>query len=115
MSFRVLVECEDVPFPARQAFGTANKPEDADENLWREVAARVALDACGYTNFSKADKGEYREHLKAMGEAHQWFLYDLDDVEEVFGLAGVEHEPVVAAVRELIDTKDLFHEPTDAS
>jgi hypothetical protein len=58
------------------------------ENLWREVAARLTLDACGYTNFSKADKGEYREHLKAMGEAHQWFRYDLDDVEEVFGLAG---------------------------
>lgn len=113
MSFRVLVECEDVPFKARQAFGTASRPESREELLWREVAARITLDACGYTNFSKADKGEYREHLKAMGEAHQWFRYDHDDVVAVFDLAGVRYEPVIEAILEHIDTKDLFNDPTD--
>lgn len=111
MSFRVLVECEDVPFKAREAFGTAPRPRTSEETLWREVAARMTLDACGYTNFSKADKGEYREHLKTMAEAHLWFRYDTADVALTFDLANVPHEPVVESIFELINVEDMFHEP----
>lgn len=110
MSYRVLVECKDVPESARRAFGIAARPNSAEESLWRDVAARMVLDACGYTNFSKADKGDYREHLKVMGEAHNWFRNDASEVEEVFDMANVDHEPVMRAILTLIQSGDLFHE-----
>jgi hypothetical protein len=104
------VECAAVPFEARRAFGVSGYDKEPMRMLWRDVAARMTLDACGYTNFSKADAGEYREHLKAIGEAHNWFRFDSDDVEEVFDLAGIDHRPVVTAILGFINTKDVFNE-----
>ena len=83
-----------VPFEARRPFGVSGHNDDPMRLLWRDVASRMVLDACGVTSMSKLDKSEYREHLIAMGEAQAWFRNDYDSVALVLELAEVDMEPV---------------------
>jgi len=41
-----------VPVPIKKAFRVAPPPVSGEERLWRERAARMTLDALGYTNLT---------------------------------------------------------------
>lgn len=107
----LVVTDDDVPVPTWVApvaipFYKAERPVSKEQALWRGVAARMVLDALGFTN--TLGKGR-NEHIKTIADAQQWFRYDDADVEEVFYLAGVPKEPVLAALFSLLDTKDAFN------
>lgn len=91
----------------REAFFKAAPMEKAEERLWREVAARAVLDACGFVESAE-------ERDEAMAEARAWFsATDTDRIrsireeaqarEETFLLAGVDHDTVVKAILIHID------------
>jgi len=75
-------------------------PAVMDEvDLWRDVAARLILDALGSTGFPEMEKKNgvrviNEEHVRTVEEAVDWFLYEIEDVETVFGLAGVDYKPI---------------------
>lgn len=107
MSYKVLVECKVIPFEVRKAFGVSGIDKTPERLLWRDVAARLTLDAYGITGMSRKDKSEYRELLLAIGEAQSWFRNDFDEVKLVFALANVEMEPVRSAVMSFLNQKDI--------
>lgn len=77
-----------LPFEIRRAFMQAPECSSDEQSLWREVLARVILDALGYTG-----QGTEREHAQVIKEARDWFVNSQDMV-TVFDLAGVEHSRV---------------------
>lgn len=109
MSYKVLVECKIIPFEVRKAFGVSGIDKTPERLLWRDVAARLTLDAYGITGMSRKDKSEYRELLLAIGEAQAWFRNDYDEVKLVFALANVEMESVRSAVLAFLNQREDHH------
>ncbi len=105
MSTRRLLELIfQLPMPVGKAFRSARKPISSREALWRARAARLTLDALGYTSLTaKPDL-----HNSAVRYARAWFrgLFDnpqvawveIDNVMATFDLGGVLFEPVQKAV-----------------
>ena len=83
--------------------------------MWREVAARMTLDALGITPevitiFEGMEKANYKRFEKTVMEARNWFARKQRDSELVFELAGVDAAPikrVVAALPPLRAPKNL--------
>ncbi len=77
----------------------ANPPATPEERLWRERAARMTLDALGYTNLTVKPY----EHNEAVGYARRWFrqmytdhtdINESDDAQATFDSAGVVFDTV---------------------
>lgn len=104
------VKCQPhkcIPREVREAFFKAAPQEEPELKLWREVAARAVLDACGFVESAE-------ERAEAMAEARAWFSATRTDRkqavrdeaearEETFLLAGVDHDTVVKAILIHID------------
>ena len=69
MSTRRLSNIDSIPHSVTRAFRNASEPKTSQEVLWREVAARMTLDALGYTGLT----GERDKHDNAVREARRWF------------------------------------------
>ena len=81
-----------IPRAVREIFHKAETPETADENFWREIAARAVLDACGFVESAE-------ERDEAVKEGRKWFLDKNDaDREEVFALAGLDASGITMAI-----------------
>lgn len=110
----------NLPFEVRQVFATAKEPEGLERNtivLWREVVARLIMDALGYTGQTEPDK-----HNIILLEAQKWFRYSREDMQEVFDLAELpleitrdsviqnfaltKHSPKITRVLRKKDTKN---------
>jgi len=100
MSTRRILTIARVPIPIKRAFWQAKNPVSGQERLWRERAARMTLDALGYTNLTtKPD-----HHNSAVRYARAWFRgcfdnpsvdwIEVDNVLSTFDLAGILFEPV---------------------
>lgn len=91
--------------PVALHFWKAEPPMTREVNLWREVAARLTLDALGFTSVANKSK---QERVKAMAEAQAMFRYEPGDIGLIFMAGGVAFDPVYEAVLKIIDNKDLF-------
>lgn len=69
MSTRRLVVIEDIPPCIQKVFNSAPRSTTPEERLWRERAARMTLDALGYTNLTTKKK----RHNEAVRYARRWF------------------------------------------
>lgn len=69
MSTRRLVVIVTVPSCIKKVFNSAPEPATPEEKLWRERAARMTLDALGYTNLTMKRK----RHNEAVRYARRWF------------------------------------------
>jgi hypothetical protein len=58
-----------IPAPIKKTFRNAATPQTPEECLWRERAARMTLDALGYTNLTVKP----HEHNAAVRYARRWF------------------------------------------
>lgn len=79
-----------MPYEIRKGFANAAEPDEVNKGqvlMWREVAARLTMDALGNTGQSEPDR-----HLHIMNEAQKWFSQDLEDVSLVFEYAQVPLE-----------------------
>ena len=85
MSVRRLSNIDAIPHEIRRAFRNSFEPREWEETLWREVAARMTLDALGYTGLT----GEPEKHDAAVREARRWFkgIPELDSPVIVFDYA----------------------------
>lgn len=96
MSTRRLAQITTVPMPIKKAFRDASPTVSCEERLWRERAARMTLDALGYTNLTVKP----HEHNTTVRYARRWFRFGLldDSAEATFDAAEVRVAPVRAAV-----------------
>lgn len=69
MSVRRLLGIKKIPHGIIKPFRNAEEPNSPEEVLWREVAARMILDAMGYTGMT----GEPDKHDEVVKEARRWF------------------------------------------
>jgi len=88
-----------VPTSIKKTFRLADDPKSPEEKLWRERAARMTLDALGYTNLTVKPY----EHNETVGYARRWFkqMYadhpdfgESDDAQATFDSAGVVFDTV---------------------
>lgn len=94
---------EEVRRPFVRSVGYALSTE---QMLWREVAARMTLDACGVTPETinvtdEMDKYRYARYRRAVLSARSWFMSSRTDSDMVFEMAGVDIFPVRMAVSRL--------------
>lgn len=76
MSTRRLSMIPGIPDKITKAFfRNADKPKSAEEDLWRQRAARMVLDALGYTNLTVKP----REHNSTVRHARRFFRGMYDD------------------------------------
>ena len=94
---------EDIKRPFLRAVGRAKSTE---QMLWREVAARMVLDAFGLTPetttiYDGMDRFRYARYRRAVLAARAWFRDSGEDVEQVFDMAGVELAPILGEISRL--------------
>lgn len=107
MSVNTLTETGIIPREIKKAFITAPPAVSPEEMLWRNVAARMCLDAYG-TTLVKTDF----EHGQVIRQARRWFRSQYAD--DVFSMAGIDFARVLKQVQ--IDLKgddddDYFRRP----
>ena len=81
MSTRRLAVIVSVPPYVKKVFNSAPEPATPEERLWRERAARMTLDAMGYTNLTM----KKTRHNETVRYARRWLrgmLMDHPDVKE---------------------------------
>lgn len=100
MSTRRLAIIVAVPPIIKRIFNRAAEPICNEERLWRERAARMTLDALGYTNLTVKPK----LHNEAVRYARLWFrqmfdhppdLKKVDNVIATFDFAGINDFPLI--------------------
>ncbi len=107
MSSNTLTESDVVPNEIKKAFITAPIPVSPEETLWRNVAARLCLDAYG-TTLVKTDF----EHGQVIRQARRWFRSQ--HAEDVFSMAGIDFARVMVRVSTDLkgdDDDDFFRRP----
>ena len=111
MSTRRLAMIKAVPMSVKNVFRTAEEASTPEERLWRERAARMTLDALGYTNLTVKPW----EHNEAVRYARRWFRGmfedgpDSDSATATFDSASVLFVTVRDAV--LAETPVILEEP----
>lgn len=116
LATETLVRHDRLPDEARRAFRrTIGHAKSMEQMMWREVAARLTLDAFGITPeavniFDGMDKSSYKEYARAVVEARVWFR-KRQDSELVFELAGVYDFEIVRnavmALPPLVEPKNM--------
>ena len=120
MSMRILRKHKKVPTVIKQAFHVVVKGKGRDgrvtvqdkheactspeQELWRDVIARLALDALGITGVSRKKP----EHKQAIEDARRWFWYCYDDMQLAFEFAGLDFEYIVTIIRENLNAKSAI-------
>lgn len=104
MSSQRIAYVPEIPSAVRRAFLCAEEPSCPEEALWRERAARMILDALGYTGLV----GKRKKHNDAVRYARRWLrgFYETNDVPEefrdsvtgTFESAGISLEAVVEPI-----------------
>lgn len=103
MSTRRLAAIAEIPDTIKRAFRNAEEPFTQEEQLWRERAARMTLDALGYTNLTIKPW----DHNEVVRYARRWFrqMYaysddpkKVDNAEATFDFAGIMFKSVRDAV-----------------
>jgi hypothetical protein len=103
-----------VPAEIKKVFRLSSEPVSPEERLWRERAARMTLDALGYTNLTVKPL----EHNETVRYARRWFRQlfvdhpdpkQADDAEGTFESGGIAFCRVKRAV--LGTDPILFEEP----
>lgn len=89
-----------VPSVVKYAFKFAPAILCEEQLLWRLVAARAVLDACGVTGFGPSQQ---KKHVAAIIDSQRWFHRYWDDATLVFEAAGVE----VDGIREVMSEFNL--------
>ena len=107
LATETLAKQSGVPATVRKAFvRTVGHATSGEQMLWREVAARMTLDALGITPevitvSDGMDMANYRRYAKVVMAARRWFgprLSSFENSEMVFSLAGVDSAPVRRAI-----------------
>ncbi|MDR5729856.1 MAG: hypothetical protein RB191_20785 [Terriglobia bacterium] len=104
LATETLAKQSGVPATVRMAFvRTVGHATSGEQMLWREVAARMTLDALGITPevitvSDRMDMANYRRYAKVVCDARVWFGRKQRDSELVFELAGVDMAPVRRAI-----------------
>jgi hypothetical protein len=99
-----------IPLPVKKAFNNAPSPATPEERLWRERAARMTLDALGYTNLTMKPK----RHNEAVRYARRWYrglfeeAAESDSPSATFDAAGLEGFP---EIRNAVLAADAFTFP----
>lgn len=80
--------------------------KSAEQVMWREVAARMVLDAFGVTPettsvYEGIDRYRYARYERTVNQARAWFERHATDVETVFDMAGVDLYPIKGALNKL--------------
>lgn len=100
MSTRRLAVIGNIPSLVKKIFNEAGEPISPVERLWRERAARMILDALGYTNLTVKPV----HHNETVRYARRWFkqVYayhddpkQVDDAEATFDAAGINGYPFI--------------------
>lgn len=91
------IESPIVPSVVKYTFRHAPQPTSEEQLLWRLVAARAVLDACGVTGYGPS---MLKRHIAAIIDSQRWFRQSWDDARLVFDQAGVEIEGVREAMSE---------------
>ncbi len=116
LATETLIKQAGIPEEAKAAFRrTVGYAKSVEQIMWREVAARMTLDALGITPevitiFEGMEKANYKRFEKTVTEARVWFARKQRDSELVFELAGVDAAPVkrvIAALPPLRAPKNL--------
>lgn len=115
MSTRRIAIISTVPQVIKEVFRRISSPRTPEEHLWRERAARMTLDALGYTNLTvKPD-----EHNETVRYARRWFkrLYvnhpdiaETDDPDGTFDCGGV---PFIQVRDTVLATEPILFEIPD--
>ena len=87
MSLRKLVSSLLVPDDIKQDFMCLEQAQTPEGELWRGIALRVVLDACGQTG-ANVDE----EHNQLVREARNWLKFNHKHVDLVFTLADINPE-----------------------
>ena len=100
----------------RKAFRCVDKPKSPEMALWRERAARLTLDALGFTGLS----GKRKKHNDTISHARRWFrgFYDSlsipkeyrDSAIDTFDSGGIDFQSVRD---EVLKCKPLFQGDAD--
>ena len=107
LATELVIMQDGIPDVIRRAFRrTVGHATCMEQMLWREVAARMTLDALGITPEvitvrPDMDKAVYTRYAKAVNEARDWFTRKQRDSELVFELAGVESAQVRPTIEAL--------------
>lgn len=106
LTVEALVKNPTIPAVVRSAFSrTVGYAQSSEHMMWREVAARLTLDAFGIVpglmgNPESMTQDAFTRCNRVVRAARRWFNTDPDS-ELVFDMAGVEIEPVARLVRTL--------------
>jgi len=107
LSTEIIARQDDLPEAIKRAFTrTVGRAKSCEQMMWREVAARMVLDAYGLTPetvrvYDGMDRFRYARYRTAVLSARAWFRDSGEDVEQVFDMAGVELAPVLGSIRML--------------
>lgn len=105
LATEAIIKRPDIPTEIRGCFrrslGCATSGEDM---LWREVAARLTLDALGILTSATApyegmDRSQFHRYKRDVEQARHWFLHQKIDCVEVFAMGNVDLDPVVHVVK----------------
>lgn len=104
-----LLKSDPIPEAIKHSFRrTVGRMQSGEEVLWREVSARMTLDAFGITPectrvFDGMSAYKFSCYRKVVMEARNWFLsrFEAADAEQVFERWGGDLEKVRALVRSL--------------
>ncbi len=121
MSVRRLSNIDKIRIKIRRAFRNASEPKEWEETLWREVAARMVLDALGYTGLGS----EPDESDAAIRDARRWFrgiptredpviVFDYANMENYFaGIRDTVLDYPVTYILDFDDDESEYDEPGD--
>jgi hypothetical protein len=125
LATETLLKQASVPEGVKHTFRrTVGCMKSSEQMLWREVAARMTLDALGITPevitiFEGMEKANYKRFEKTVLDARAWFERKQRDSELVFELAGVDSRPirrVIELLPVLVPPRDLrMAKPRDRS
>lgn len=113
LATETLLKQSTVPMEIKHAFRrTVGFMQSSEQMLWREVAARMTLDALGITPeaitvFEGMEKANYKRFERTVLDARAWFERKQRDSELVFELSGVDSRPV----RRVIDALPALMAP----
>ena len=113
-----LLKQGSVPEEIKHVFRrTVGRMKSAEQVLWREVAARMTLDALGITpeviNVTDGmQRRKYVDYERVVNSARRWLTSNRDaqDADEVFFICDVDIAPVrraIAALPKLVEPANL--------
>lgn len=104
LATEIVARHETIPAHVKKPFlRSVGRAKTTEQMLWREVAARMVLDAFGITPettvvYDGIDRYRFARYRTAVLSARAWFRDSGADVEQVFEMAGVDLGPIIGAI-----------------